>query len=95
MDTRKKLTADSVRYRLGVFMDLLNKGYFENQAVQMDNSESLIRIMDAVVIKLEGGTDEDLKILNETDHNRIMSDEEQSRSVKVCLHFDIFFASCT
>lgn len=33
--------------------------------VDVDKSEKLIRLLDTVVIKLEGGTEEDLKALDE------------------------------
>nr|CAH8863862.1 unnamed protein product [Trichobilharzia regenti] len=79
MDERKNALSAAVRHRLEVFMELLQKGFFENQSVQMDNSENLIKLMDAVVIKLEGGSDEDLKILDEVDRAKY-SDEDLHRS---------------
>ncbi|CAH8538087.1 unnamed protein product [Schistosoma turkestanicum] len=75
MNERKAALSAAVKHRLDVFMELLNKGFLENQSVQMDNSENLIKLMDAVVIKLEGGSDEDLKVLEESDRNKY-SDEE-------------------
>lgn len=75
MNERKAALSAAAKHRLDVFMELLHKGFLENQSVQMDNSENLIKLMDAVVIKLEGGSDEDLKVLEESDRNRY-SDEE-------------------
>ncbi|CAH8837923.1 unnamed protein product [Trichobilharzia szidati] len=79
MDERKNALSEAVRHRLEVFMELLQKGFFENHSVQMDNSENLIKLMDAVVIKLEGGSNEDLKILDEVDRAKY-SEEELHRS---------------
>ncbi|CAI2731903.1 unnamed protein product [Schistosoma spindalis] len=75
MNERKAALSAAAKHRLDVFMELLQKGFLENQSVQMDNSENLIKLMDAVVIKLEGGSDEDLKVLEESDRSRY-SDEE-------------------
>lgn len=68
----------------------------------MDNSENLIKLMDAVVIKLEGGTDEDLKVLDSTERNRYFDEEESHRIPDTvaqvndlvflfhCSHFSLF-----
>ncbi|TGZ65849.1 hypothetical protein CRM22_005680 [Opisthorchis felineus] len=77
MPYRKEAIAASLKHRLNVFMDLYERGFFDNQSVQMDNSENLIRLMDTVVIKLEGGTDDDLKVLDVNDQAR--QDELESR----------------
>ncbi|CAH8457014.1 unnamed protein product [Dicrocoelium dendriticum] len=78
---RKEAMSNSLKHRLTVFMELFNKGFFDNQSVQMDNSENLIRLMDTVVIKLEGGTDEDLKVLDTDSWGRCLNEEKpQSRS---------------
>ena len=55
--------SDQVKRRLEVFNELLEKGWLD---VSLDegNMDSIIRILDAAVIKLEGGTDEDLKVLD-------------------------------
>lgn len=50
--------------RVQVFLDLLETGEIEKVSVDADQADSLLRLLDAVVIKLEGGTEEDLQILN-------------------------------
>ncbi|KOB74137.1 putative arsenite-resistance protein [Operophtera brumata] len=50
--------------RLNVFLELLQGGDLDKVTVDVDKSEKLIRLLDTVVIKLEGGTDEDLKELD-------------------------------
>nr|QMU24249.1 serrate RNA effector molecule-like protein [Panorpa liui] len=46
-------------------MELLNEGLVESVSVESDQSDNLIRLLDTVVIKLEGGDEEDLKVLDE------------------------------
>ena len=45
-------------------MGLLENKETEKVSVDADQSDALLRLLDAVVIKLEGGTDDDLKILD-------------------------------
>lgn len=51
--------------RADVFVELLNKGDVGNVNADTTNTDQLIRLLDTVVIKLEGGTDDDLKVLDE------------------------------
>jgi SERRATE/Ars2, N-terminal domain len=51
--------------RAEVFTELLNKGDVANVTADTTNTDQLIRLLDTVVIKLEGGTDDDLKVLDE------------------------------
>lgn len=48
-----------------MFTELLESGELLKTTVDMPQSEQLIRLLDTVVIKLEGGTEEDLKALDE------------------------------
>lgn len=61
--------------RLEVFMDLMqtNAAWFESASAEMDHSKELIRFLDAVVVKLEGGTDQDLKCLDGTSSETLAS----------------------
>lgn len=47
-----------------VFGELLEKGEIEKVGVDTTNTEPLTRLLDTVVIKLEGGSDEDLAVLD-------------------------------
>lgn len=47
-----------------VFLELLNSGEIEKVSVDADQADVLLHLLDAVVIKLEGGTEEDLQVLN-------------------------------
>lgn len=65
IDNTREQVAKYIRLRLDVFLDLFDKGMIDNQPVDMDNCRNLVKLMDAVVVKLNGGTDEDLAALDE------------------------------
>lgn len=48
-----------------MFTELLEKGDIAKVNADTSNNDQLIRLLDTVVIKLEGGSDEDLKVLDE------------------------------
>ena len=45
-------------------MEMMNSGRLDELSVDADQSEKLVKLLDAVVIKLEGGTDLDLQVLD-------------------------------
>lgn len=51
--------------RTEVFSEVLQTGLVTSVNVDTNQSDKLLRLLDTVVIKLEGGTDEDLKVLDE------------------------------
>lgn len=44
-------------------MEMMDISRFDQLSVDADQSERLVKLLDAVVIKLEGGTDLDLQVL--------------------------------
>ncbi|XP_037827045.1 serrate RNA effector molecule homolog isoform X1 [Lucilia sericata] len=62
---RKEEQLNFLKRRVEVFDDLLKSGMIEKVSVDTTQTEPLLRVLDTVVIKLEGGTDDDLKILDE------------------------------
>lgn len=50
--------------RLSVFLNLLKTGRADDISLDIDNSEAIIKLLDSVVIKLEGGLDSDLVVLD-------------------------------
>lgn len=46
-------------------MEFLDNGRIDKVSVDADQSDDLVKLLDAVVIRLEGGTDLDLKILDQ------------------------------
>ncbi|PRD28711.1 UNVERIFIED_CONTAM: srrt-a [Trichonephila clavipes] len=62
---RKAELHEALQRRLNVFMELYEKGYVDDVSIDQENTEQIIKFLDAVVIKLEGGTDLDLKVLDQ------------------------------
>uniref|UniRef100_A0A1B6EMZ7 Serrate RNA effector molecule homolog n=2 Tax=Proconiini TaxID=565685 RepID=A0A1B6EMZ7_9HEMI len=62
---RKEEQSDALKRRVEVFMEFLENGRLDKVTVDAEQSELLIKLLDAVVIRLEGGTDLDLEILDE------------------------------
>ncbi|GAB6018658.1 Serrate RNA effector molecule [Chamberlinius hualienensis] len=62
---RKNDQLNALNRRVEVFMDLTNNPRFVDLSVDCEKSEELLKLLDAVVIKLEGGNDSDLKVLDE------------------------------
>ncbi|EDV38163.1 uncharacterized protein Dana_GF13819, isoform A [Drosophila ananassae] len=54
-----------LKRRTDVFVELLENGTIGSVKVDSVQGDALIRVLDTCVIKLEGGTDEDLKALDE------------------------------
>ena len=65
MEKRKAEQEASLKRRLDVFMDLFNSGWIDSVSIDVEKAKDIIRLLDAAVIKLEGGTDFDLKALDE------------------------------
>ncbi|CAF0849143.1 unnamed protein product [Adineta steineri] len=61
---RREEQREIIKKRLDVFMELYNKNYLDDVSVDIDNQRALTKFLDAVVIKLEGGTDHDLRALD-------------------------------
>ncbi|XP_017476230.1 PREDICTED: serrate RNA effector molecule homolog isoform X2 [Rhagoletis zephyria] len=62
---RKQEQLGFLKKRVEVFNELLENGQVKAVTVDTSQSDPLLRLLDTVVIKLEGGTDDDLKILDE------------------------------
>lgn len=67
--------------RLNVFLELLEQGELDKVSVDVDKTEKLIRLLDTVVIKLEGGTDEDLKALDEPVSRPVDANEKSGKCI--------------
>lgn len=56
-------------------MWLLQSGRLDEIRLESDQSSALVRLLDAVIIKLEGGTDGDLAILDTLDTDQSRNDK--------------------
>ncbi|KAM3185645.1 hypothetical protein ACTXT7_005942 [Hymenolepis weldensis] len=77
-ETREQISK-IIRHRLDIFLDLFDKGMIDNQPVELENSKNLKKLMDAVVLKLNGGSDDDLVLLEKSEE---ANDGGQVSSVK-------------
>ncbi|XP_078101651.1 serrate RNA effector molecule homolog, partial [Sander vitreus] len=53
----------ALKTRLSVFLFLLDNGWLDDMALDMEHAPAIIKLLDAAVIKMEGGTDFDLQVL--------------------------------
>ncbi|KAL0994318.1 hypothetical protein UPYG_G00120590 [Umbra pygmaea] len=60
---RKAEAHGALQKRLNVYMFLMENGWFDNVSLDMEKSQAIMKVLDAAVIKMEGGTDHDLRIL--------------------------------
>ncbi|KAG7497185.1 serrate RNA effector molecule-like [Solea senegalensis] len=60
---RKAESLAALKTRLGVFLFLLDNNWLDNMSLDMDHAPAIIKLLDAAVIKMEGGTDFDLQVL--------------------------------
>ncbi|XP_029634756.1 serrate RNA effector molecule homolog [Octopus sinensis] len=68
----------ALRRRLEIFLELMNQKRVDACSVDVDRSDDLIKLLDAAVIKLEGGDDTDLKVLDEPE---LSEKEEAARAL--------------
>lgn len=54
----------------------MEQGKIDDVCVDADNTDPLVRLLDSVVIKLEGGSDFDLKVLDPEEPIKIKSEPE-------------------
>ncbi|XP_030825931.1 serrate RNA effector molecule homolog [Camarhynchus parvulus] len=71
---RQQEAQAALRNRLGVFLYLWEHGWFDNLLLDIDRAPQIIKTLDAAVIKMEGGTEHDLRILEQ--------EEEEERAEK-------------
>ena len=68
-------------------MELFDKGEIQKVNVDTTNAEQLIRLLDTIVIKLEGGSEEDVLILCEkptsVDVNTLKEEEKKMKDVEI------------
>ncbi|XP_043856933.1 serrate RNA effector molecule homolog isoform X7 [Dromiciops gliroides] len=69
---RRQEARGALQNRLQVFLSLMDSGWFDNLLLDIDKADAIIKMLDAAVIKMEGGTEHDLRILDQEE------EEEQS-----------------
>uniref|UniRef100_A0AAR2J849 Arsenite-resistance protein 2 n=1 Tax=Pygocentrus nattereri TaxID=42514 RepID=A0AAR2J849_PYGNA len=62
---RKAEAHAALQNRLNVFMYQMENGWFDGISMDIDRAPQILKILDAAVIKMEGGTENDLRILEQ------------------------------
>ncbi|XP_025411521.1 serrate RNA effector molecule homolog isoform X2 [Sipha flava] len=80
---RKEEQTIALKKRLEVFKEFLANGKIDSVSVDAENTEPLVHLLDSVVIKLEGGTDFDLTVLDPVEplkaKNEPVSEKKESK----------------
>uniref|UniRef100_A0A8D2LI82 Serrate, RNA effector molecule n=1 Tax=Varanus komodoensis TaxID=61221 RepID=A0A8D2LI82_VARKO len=72
---RKQESRNALQNRLNVFLYLMDSGWLDTLQLDIDKASAIIKVLDAAVIKMEGGTENDLKILDQEEE-----EERQDRA---------------
>ncbi|XP_013993180.1 serrate RNA effector molecule homolog isoform X2 [Salmo salar] len=70
---RKAESHSALQNRLNVYMFLVENCWFDTVSLDIEKAQAIMKVLDAAVIKMEGGTDYDLRILE------LPSEEEEER----------------
>ncbi|XP_028405941.1 serrate RNA effector molecule homolog isoform X2 [Dendronephthya gigantea] len=70
----------AVKKRASVFVDLFQSGWFDRFTLTAEQGEEITKLLDAAVIKFEGGTDFDLQVLNEKAKRAELQANQESQS---------------
>ncbi|KAJ8020417.1 Serrate RNA effector molecule-like [Holothuria leucospilota] len=68
-----------LRQRLHIFLEIFMKEMLSKATLDASSAPELMKIMDTIVIKLEGGTDFDLEVLEEIPDSEEKSDKEEEK----------------
>ena len=78
---RKEELKSFLEKRVEIFNEFSENGKFKDLKLDCESQETLIRLLDSVVIKLEGGTEFDLLALDLPDPEEEESKEDKRRSI--------------
>lgn len=78
---RKKELFDNLQRRIHVFTEFLDSGKIASIRVDGEHTDQLTNLLDGVVIKLEGGTDHDMKILDVTAESIVKAQAAEKNKV--------------
>ncbi|VDN60471.1 unnamed protein product [Dracunculus medinensis] len=86
---RKAEQKENVHRRLEIFQELQEKGRFNNLHIEFESAVDIIHIMDTLVVKLEGGTDDDVSaLLDEVVEDESVTELRKMKSEKPARNFD-------
>jgi len=76
---RRDEQRSALKRRIEVFQKFLNEGKLDSVSVDSDQSDSLVKLLDSVVILLEGGSDFDLQALDKDEEEKAQKDNEDEK----------------
>eukprot|EP00092_Neocalanus_flemingeri_P002381 GFUD01002547.1.p1 GENE.GFUD01002547.1~~GFUD01002547.1.p1 ORF type:complete len:408 (-),score=139.00 GFUD01002547.1:1060-2283(-) len=76
---RKDELREMLQKRVEVFQEFMEQGKFERLTLDGEKQDALIKVLDSVVIKLEGGSDFDITVLDLPDPEEEQKKEEASK----------------
>merc|ERR1711981_1433480 len=76
---RKEEQKTALNSRVEVFNKFLKQEKFDKVTVDNDQSDSIVKLLDSVVILLEGGNDFDLQVLERTDDDEKKSEDKEEK----------------
>ncbi|XP_041842081.1 serrate RNA effector molecule homolog B-like isoform X2 [Melanotaenia boesemani] len=77
---RRAESLTALKTRLGVFLFLMDNSWLDSMSLDMDHAPAIIKLLDAAVIKMEGGTDFDLQVLEVPAAPAVVGGEASSSS---------------
>jgi len=77
---RKDELRDMLKKRIEVFQEFMEQGKFDGLSLDGEKQDALIKVLDSVVIKLEGGSDFDLTVLDHPDPEDEEKKEESNKT---------------
>ncbi|XP_053395547.1 serrate RNA effector molecule homolog isoform X2 [Mercenaria mercenaria] len=66
-ERRQDEVRHALKRRCDVFFELMKKGYMDCVTCDTENHDVIVKLLDAAVILMEGGDEEDMKVLEESD----------------------------
>merc|ERR1712098_550740 len=79
---RKDELREMLKKRVEVFQEFMDQGKFADLTLDGDKQDALIKVLDSVVIKLEGGTDFDISVLDLPDPEEEQKKEKKKKKKK-------------
>ena len=77
---RKDECKSALQKRVEVFMKMFDEGKFTENSIDGDQSDALVKLLDSVVIYLEGGSEFDLQILDQEIQEKIAEEQKKKEN---------------
>lgn len=77
---RRNSVRQGLRKRLRLFVDLQEQGILDNVKLTITNDAEVLKLLDKAVVKLDGGTDEDMKALDLPPPPKVIEEGEEPKT---------------